>query len=569
MARREGFTRRTALQRGSAAAALLPFGLLDDLGLRLDRPPGFPADVPLARRPYENWATTIRCDGLWTCRPRTAAEVVRVVNWAHGAGWTVRPRGAMHGWSPLVVTADTTRSTRTVLLDLGELRRVEVLGARGAVRAGAGATLLTVHEALQAHGLGLASFPATGDPTVGGALAIGAHGAVVPAAGESPAPGHGFGSLSNLVLELTAVAWDPAAGRYVLRTFRRDEADTSALLVHLGRACVVDVVLRAGPAVRMRCQSITDVPARELFAAPGSPGRTFERFLDDSGRVEAIWFPFTERPWLKVWSIAPTKPAASRAVGSPYNYPFSDTIPLPVARLADLLVTGLAASTPTFGALQYEVSRAGLAATASGDLWGWGKDVQLYIRASTLRVDELGYGVLCARADVQRVLHLLTTEHERRLDAARAQGRFPINSAVELRCCSVDRADDAGVPGARVPALAATAPRTDRPEWDTVVWVNVLTLPGTAGSNGFYRGLERWMHATFDGTWATLRPEWSKGFAFTATAPCADPEMLDTVLPGLVSAGRPQDEGFSWAQERLSALDPHGVLDNPFLRRWR
>jgi hypothetical protein len=62
-------------------------------------------------------------------------------------------------------------------------------------------------------------------------------------------------------------------------------------------------------------------------------GRTFADFLDRYGRAEAIWFAFTDKPWLKVWSIEPTRPLSSRAVTEPYNYPFSDNIPEPLARL--------------------------------------------------------------------------------------------------------------------------------------------------------------------------------------------------------------------------------------------
>ena len=567
-----GLSRRGFLQAGAgtAAAALLPYGLIDDLGLRPNRPAGFPDAVPLARRTFENWATSIHIDGLWTCRPRTADEVVEVVNWAHGAGWTVRPRGAMHGWSPLTVTADSDRHTRTVLVDTRDLAGIElVAGDPPAVRAQAGAKMLAILEFLEARGWGLTSYPATGAPTIGGALAIGAHGAAVPAAGEAPAANHTFGSVSNLVVELTAVVWDPDAGRYGLRTFAREEADTKALLVHLGRTFVTDVTLRAGANTNMRCQSFMDIPTAELFAAPGGGGRTFESFLDASGRVEAIWFPFTDTPWLKVWTPSPAKPAASRAVSGPYNYPFSDRIPRPVAKLANRLVTGYDDSAPTFGALQHDVARAGLAALDAGDLWGPSKDVQLYIRASTLRVDELGYGILTRRADVQRVVNLMTEAYTGLVESYRARGLYPMNAPVEIRCCGLDDPADVGVTDAESPVLAATSPRADRPDWDTVVWPNALTLPGTPGAFEFYRDMERWMLATFDGTWATLRPEWSKTWAFTDRAGCADPTLLDSTLPALVSAARSEDEDFAWAHARLDAHDPHGVFNNGFLDRWR
>lgn len=567
-----GLTRRGALQAGGAAgaAALLPFGLLDKLGLRPDRPPNFPQAVALARRTYENWATSIRADGLWTCRPTSRQQVLDVVNWARQTGWTVRPVGAMHGWSPFVVTPQTTRDSKTVLLDLADLRGIQVVkGPPASVKVAAGTRLLHVLQALQDHGLGLASVPATGDPTIAGALAIGAHGAVVPPAGEAVPGDHTYGSLSNLVLDITAVVWDAVTGRYVLRTFQRTDPEAGALMVHLGRACITDVTLRAGKGTRIRCQSFTDITVDELFAPPGSGGRTFQSLMEATGRAEAIWFPFTDKPWMKTWTVAPSKPAASKTVSGPYNYLFSDNIPLAVARLADLLITGVDALAPLFGQTMFTVADAGLTATGTRDIWGHAKDVQLYIKASTLRYDEFGYAVVCARQDVQKVLHLFAQRHRQQLAAHQARGSFPVNGPVELRCTALDDPAHAGVPGARAPSLAATAPRPDRPEWDTAVWVNVLTFAGTRNAIGFYRDLERWMLQTFDSTWATLRPEWSKGWGFTSNARFADGHVLDTVLPGLVSAGRPAAEGWDAAHATLSALDPHRVLGNPFLERWR
>ena len=241
-------------------------------------------------------------------------------------------------------------------------------------------------------------------------LAIGGHGAALPAAGEAVAD-HVFGSLSNLVLELTAVVWDPVAGRYGLRSFARSDPDTAALLVHLGRTFVTDVTLRASEVQYLRCQSFVDIPASELFAAPGRAGRTFESYVAESGRVETIWFPFTDKPWLKVWSVSPRKPPTSRRVTGPYNYPFSDLIPLPVATLAKQILHGATSAAPAIRPSRVLASAAGLAATDSADLWGPAKNTQIYIRASTLRYDEFGYSVLTRRADLQRVINLFTNRY--------------------------------------------------------------------------------------------------------------------------------------------------------------
>lgn len=87
---------------------------------------------------------------------------------------------------------------------------------------------------LEDNGLGVYSAPAVGDITIGGVLAIGGHGTSVLANGEKQPPGFSYGSISNLVILLTAVVWDSAVNSYVLKTFKRTEADTKAFLVNLG-----------------------------------------------------------------------------------------------------------------------------------------------------------------------------------------------------------------------------------------------------------------------------------------------------------------------------------------------
>jgi len=60
-------------------------------------PSGFPPDIPVAQKTFENWCQMITVPGVWTCTPRSEADVVAVCNWAAGAGYKVRARGIMHG----------------------------------------------------------------------------------------------------------------------------------------------------------------------------------------------------------------------------------------------------------------------------------------------------------------------------------------------------------------------------------------------------------------------------------------------------------------------------------------
>ncbi|AOR36277.1 FAD-linked oxidase [Streptomyces fodineus] len=554
---------RRRLLRGAAALAAVPVLLAGDPAVAAAELPGFPERVALYRSAYRNWVGEITADGLWACAPADPEQVLAVVGWARRSGWRIRARGRSHGWSPLTITEGTRSDSRVLLVDTAPHLTALQLESDSAVRAGTGVTLQALLTFLEGHGLGLTATPAPGDLTLGGALAVDAHGTAVPAAGERPLPGSTYGSLGNRILELTAVVWDTAAGAYVLRTFRRDEADCAALLTHLGRTLVTEVVLRVGPDAPLRCVSRTDVPARELFAAPGSGGRTLESFLRRSGRVEAIWFAFTEFPWLKEWSVAPVRPAGSRHVTSPYNYPFSDSVPTPVADLVGRLVADAAwYLAPELGAAQLTVASLGLAATDSADLWGPSKNTLLYLRPTTLRVTANGYAVLTSRAGVQRVVHEFTRYYRQRLEAYAAQGRFPVNGSVEIRVTGLDDPAETGVPGAQAPSLSALRPSADRPEWDTAVWLDVLTLPGTPYAEAFLRELERFLLDAYDGGSGLARVEWSKGWGYTADAAWSDAEVLGTAVPGRFGPG-------VWRQAvaTLDRLDPHRVFGNAFLDR--
>ncbi|MDC0769814.1 cholesterol oxidase substrate-binding domain-containing protein [Streptomyces sp. HD] len=554
---RRGFLRTTA------ALAAIPVLLPADPAVAAQELPDFPTEVALYRSAYRNWVGEITADGLWACAPADPDQVVAAVNWAWRHGWRVRARGASHGWSPLTITRGTPSDAPVLLVDTASHLTGLSLESANSVRASTGVTLEALLTHLEGHGLGVTAAPAPGNLTLGGALAIDAHGTAVPARGEHRLPGHTYGSLSNLVLSLTAVVWDEASGAYVLRTYDRADADCAALLTHLGRSLVTEVVLRVGANSNLRCVSRTDIPAGELFAAPGDGGRTLASHLDRAGRVEAIWFAFTEFPWLKVWSVSPTRPLTSRHVTGPYNYPFSDNVPRPVAELVGRMVSdGAWYLAPVLGNAQYDVAALGLVTTLSADIWGPSRNTLLYLRPTTLRIATNGCAVLTSRAQVQRVVAEFTAFYRERLTAYADRGHFPVNGSLEIRVTGVDDPADVGSQGARTPLLSALRPRDDRPEWDTAVWLNILTLPGTPYAEAFLREIEQFMLRTFDGGYAMPRVEWSKGWAYTDEAAWSDDEMLDAVVPG--SFG---EDVWGQASGALDRLDPHGVFGNAFLDR--
>jgi FAD/FMN-containing dehydrogenase len=523
-------------------------------------PGGFPAGIEVYQEQYQNWSGDLQVDNVWTCAPNSPDEVVAVVNWAHGQGWKVRARGLRRSWAPLTVTPDKDPATVMLVDTTRHLTQLVTLpGQSPAVRAQVGASIEQLAMTLGAAGLGMVHHPGFGSLTVGGVLATAGHGSAVPAGGETATPGGTFGSLSNLVVSLTAVVWDAGAGAYTLRTFDRADPEVAALLTPLGRVLITEVTLRVVRDTNLRCVSRTDIPATELFAPGGASGRTLASFVDSAGRVEAIWFVFTDRPWLKYWSVSPQRPLTSRAVSGPYNYPYTDTIPQALSDLASQLLAGAWELTPACGALQFTVVDTGLTATFGRDLWGPSRYLLLYLKPHLLRVITSGIAVHTSRAGLQQVVNDFSTRYQTLVASYQARNLYPVSSCLEMRVTGTDRAGDVGVPGAQVPALSPTRPRADHPEWDTVAMFNVVTFSSAPGVNAFFRDLEEWAFGHFEGA----RVEWPMGWGYTTTSPWAEPTVITQTVPDSFRAGG--DPGWDNALATFAALDPHRVVTNPFL----
>ncbi|MGH8631895.1 MAG: cholesterol oxidase substrate-binding domain-containing protein, partial [Burkholderiales bacterium] len=114
-----GVSRREVLSGLAGLVAWTPLLRIDIGSAQATQPPpaAFPGGIELYQQAWENWAGDIHVEGLWTCVPKTADDVVTVVNWARSQGYSVRPRGSMHGWSPLTVLPGTAPDARVLLVD--------------------------------------------------------------------------------------------------------------------------------------------------------------------------------------------------------------------------------------------------------------------------------------------------------------------------------------------------------------------------------------------------------------------------------------------------------------------
>lgn len=532
------------------------------------QPPGFPAGIEVYLQAFENWTGEISIDQLWTCTPSGASDLVELMNWAHEVGYALRPRGFKHNWSPLVVTPETNCSTQVVLMDMTSQLSSMSMESAGppAVRVGAGASMDDLLQFLEDRGYGVTSCPAPGDISIGGVLAIGGHGTGIPSSDESRQIGQTFGSMSNRVLALTAVVWNESSEAYEVRTFDRADPEMTPLLVNLGRVIVTEVVLQVESNVNLRCESYMSISASELFAPAGSGGQTFERFLDESGRVEAIWYPFTQNPWLKVWSVTPNKPFWAREVDNSYNYPFSDNLSGDAVTLINQILDGAPGLTPTFGGLMWTITNLGLTFDGAWDMWGKSKNLLHYIKPSTLRTSANGYAILTRRDNIQTVLNQFAAKYLELMNAYADQGRYPINGPVEIRVTGLERSDEVERSGSRTVGLSALSPREDHPEWDVAVWLDLLTVPGTPDAGPFYRELESWLFAQFGETAnSSMRVEWSKGWGYTDAGPWTNEQVINDLVPESFRHGRRALDQWDSMIAQMKAFDPNGVVVNEFL----
>jgi hypothetical protein len=561
-------------------------------------PAGFPSGIPVSQETFENWAQMIDVPTVWTCVPQNEDDVVRVCNWAAGAGFTVRPRGIMHGWSPLTLAVGQGASNVMLVDTTQKLTGIAVTPASGSqpaqVSVQTGATMDMLMAALEAApggggsapGYSFAHIPAPGHITVGGALAINAHGTAVrtPPGDDLDIP---YGSLSNQILAFTAVVSQPGTKTYAAQTFTRGQGDDKAFLTHCGRAFLLNVTLQVVPNYNLRCQSFMNIAATTLFAQPSGstpPPNSVGAYLEQSGRVEVIWFPsfpvlgfqVPSYPWLKVWTVSPTQPAGSTAVSSSYNYPFSDNIPAAVTTLLSDIFNGMPWVTPIFSATFAGVTSAGLAGQLPGstnvsDLWGPSKNTLIYIKDTTLRVTANGYAVLMKRAQVQQAVADFAAKFSSMLGEYQDRKLWPINSPLEIRVTGLDDPSKIVAPAgqtAESPVISSLSvdPDVVANGWDVACWFDVLTVipdgdPQQAYQ--FYTELEAWFNQHFASGYRVC-PEWSKGWAYSKTGAWTSAPGIQAIRDTF-TGGRPADATWAWEVETLAKYDAAGLFSNPFL----
>jgi hypothetical protein len=95
--------------------------------------------------------------------------------------------------------------------------------------------------------------------------------------------------------------------------------------------------------------------------------------------------------------------------------------------------------------------------------------------------------------------------------------------------------------------------------------MDLLTIPGTPQSQQFYRETEQWVLSNYTGSYAAVRPEWSKGWAYSGSAAWADSTILGTTIPAAYRTGQPSGSNWDTALSILDSYDPGRIYSNTFL----
>ena len=219
---------------------------------------------------------------------------------------------------------------------------------------------------------------------------------------------------------------------------------------------------------------------------------------------------------------------------------------------------------PAFGQIMYATTVAGLAATFSNDLWGWSKDVQFYIRATTLRLTEAA-----------------EPSSPRAPTSARSSTTSPSGSTVAWSTTAPSDSSPSTAPSKSVAAASINHPRSrstrqaphhlghaPAPRPSGMGHCHLAQRPRrprTPGMFAFYREMEQWMRNHYNNNDATFRPEWSKGWAFAPTSRTPTPRSSPRASPRPTATASHSSDNWDTANAAFNALDPHKVFSNTFL----
>lgn len=276
---------------------------------------------------WQNWNENLECTAdLY--RPRDLSQLREAVRRAASNG-RIRPVGNSCAWSPLV-------PTRGSLLGLEKLNRVREVNRSGplpTIKVETGASMREVVRYTKQHGITLISPTIFQGISIGGAIAVAAHGT-----------GLETSTMSDEVVALTLV---DARGDVHELTAADGELFNAARCSLGALGIVHDVTLRCWPEFHLHVEDRL-IPRDQVLAGIDDILATYEF-------VELYWFPFNDTMWCKLMSrtTEPDDPTTfAQRVKFVFDYALTflscrAIIPL-VARAAPELTPAFMKLAPTF-----------------------------------------------------------------------------------------------------------------------------------------------------------------------------------------------------------------------------
>jgi hypothetical protein len=512
----------------------------------------------------------------YTATARNSDNVLKIVNWAYQNQYRVRASGSQHSWSPLLFSMKDNRAScpRTILVDTTKYLTSMILNPHDpgrtelhSISLGTGVKLLELHEFLESNGLGLFSSAAFPLPTVGGMIAVGAHGTGTgPADLDKKSPGHTYGTFSNLIISMTLVAWDDQSSSYILKTLHRSEVDTKAFLTNLGRTFITSVTIRVGKNQMLRSQSHFLIPSSELFAHPDDVTesmRTVSKFIETYGRINPAAVTPGNMFWVLTWHNQAIKPPKSRMTHGPFNYYWMNYFP----RFLDPVLHSLLNQNPSFAktisGIGNPLTVLGTYASRAVDFWGPSKNHLQFVMADFPRMTANPFVLVTSRKNLQLVAHIARKHFVQLSQEYEKLQLYPTPGEFDMRITGVDNPADVEILGAEAPSLSPVSPLPEYPDFDVAIWMETSGYQDTPHMYEFLVQLQNLLFRDLHGKYAIIRAEWSKGWGYAENGAYRNTTVLNHYSRTFSTSDRLEE--WNWAVKTLDKYDPHRIFSNDFL----
>jgi len=541
-------------------------------------PPNFPTGIQLSIEAFNSQGNEINIAYTYLAVPKNSAEVLRIANWAYQSDYRLRPSGSQHTWSPMifgtrdngadcpkVILLDTTNHFTSMILNPPDIGNPDL----HSVSVGTGVKLRQLLDFLETKGLGLYSTPAIGAPTVGGMLALSAHGTGVGSGIlDRMSSGHSAGSFSNLVMDMTIVAWDNSSSSYTLKRIHRSEEEAKVFLTSFGRTFITSVTLRVGKNQNLRTQITFFVTSSELFAHPDDVSettRTISKFVETYGRVTLNNLPPSDLFWAQTIHNQPIKPPKSRRALWPLSVNQGAVIPF--TKSADNLLHSATSNIPHFGRIFSVVGTALVTLVArltrSIDIWGPSKNHFIYGRSDIPRGTANSFIIVTSRNNLQFVAHTMRRHFNGLWKEYLGNNEYPTPGILDFRVTGLDDPRFIQVPGAESPSFSPLSPVPGYPDFDIAIWMDTSGYTDTPRLYEFLVRLQSLLYRDLHGRYGIIRAEWSKGWAFTQDGAWRNSTILQHYARTFSSSDQLQE--WNWAVRTLQKHDPFNIFSNSFL----